>query len=115
MTTEGKERKQRILENLFHLSTKTFLIMQFYTAVLGQLKKYVVMFRSKDTTVDKLHDEQKQLVTRFLSNFIKSEVLKGITPKKLVNFAVSDPAKPLATERYFCWMENKRSFVKVWQ
>lgn len=72
-----------------------------YIAVLGQLKRYVVMFQAKDTMVDKLHDEQVQLATRFLSNFIKPEALKGLTPKKLVNFIVSDPVNHLPLSDMF--------------
>ena len=47
--------------------------MQLYTVVLHHLKEYVIMFQSKESKVDKPHDEQKQLATKFLHILIKPE------------------------------------------
>lgn len=45
MTQQGRDRKQRLVQKLWHESTKTELQLSVYTGVLALLKEYVMVFQ----------------------------------------------------------------------
>ena len=75
MTTEGKERKQRIISKLWTLEKKTKMILNFYIGLLAQLKEYVCVFQSKQTMIHQLHDRQIQAFVNFLGCFLKPDAV----------------------------------------
>ncbi|KAJ8392610.1 hypothetical protein AAFF_G00072840 [Aldrovandia affinis] len=56
-TNERKMRKVRIGQKVLFKEKKTLLELHFYSAVLPMLNHYILLFKSKDPKVHKLHDE----------------------------------------------------------
>lgn len=102
MTKEGKERKQKVIQRLFVERKKTLLILHFYTSTFPLLKKYVQMFQNKEPMLHKLNDMQLQLLSDFLSCFIKIDFISGANAKKLVSLDLKET-------KY--WVEDKDLYL----
>ena len=77
MTTDGIARTKRIVAKLFHTSKITKVQLHIYTSVLPLLKKYVMIFQKSQTMIHVLNDKQIELISGFLSLFMKPEVLSN--------------------------------------
>lgn len=84
MTKEGADRKQRICDKLFHVADYVEMVLGLNVGVLPSLKSYTVMFQCEEPSIHKLLDEQEVLLRDFLGQFVRPEVLQGITIKQLV-------------------------------
>lgn len=69
------------MEALFISRPTTLLTMNFFTAVLPNLKKYVVLFQTRSPMVHHLLSEQQTLLEDFLSLFVKPEAVKATSEK----------------------------------
>lgn len=79
---------------MFFEEKRTLLEMNFYTSVLPILRKYTLIFQSKEPKVHKLHDEQEMLLREFLCCFMKPQNLlstqgKNLSGPKMVQIDVS--------------------------
>lgn len=101
MTDDGKKRKERITEKLFHFRRKTLMILHFYIAALPLLKKYVCLFQSKEPLIHKVYDEQKQLFLDFLSCFMKQELLHIRSTKDLLDIDILNESSHLNLNQIF--------------
>ena len=89
MTSQGTERKQRIIQVLFVKRLQTKATVGFYISVLPLLKKYILMFEMKQPLVHKLHDQQRDLFVEILGLFVKPEVIsEAATPARLLQLDV---------------------------
>ena len=75
LTKDGKARKERICEKLFHTKTKTKLQMSLYSAALMTMKKFVKVFQQEEPAVYRIHTEQLNVLMKFLIDFVKPEVI----------------------------------------
>ena len=112
MTPDGKERKDRILERLFIQRKKTLLIMSFYRSVMPLLKRYVLIFQSKEPLIHKLHDEQIQVLKDFLTCIMKPESLGNISPRLLSKLKVADESLHLPEKAIFFGDTAKKLIAK---
>ena len=67
--------------------------MLFFESVLPILKKYVLIFQSKEPMIHKLRVEQLELLREFLACSVKSHVLKDITGKKMKKPEVTESSE----------------------
>lgn len=89
-TNEGKERKKRLINHLWHREKNIKLHMHFYVGVLAQLKAYVCLFQSKSTLLHQLHDKQLQIFLDFLACFIKPQFIAEKSPRELKTLDLED-------------------------
>ena len=75
LTKTGKERKDRIVQKVIVDEKKTCLYMNIYSSVLQVMRKYVKIFQQAEPAIFRIHTEQVDVFTEFLTNFIKPEVL----------------------------------------
>ena len=75
LTKDGKARKERICEKLFHTKTKTKLQMSLYSAALMTMKKFVKVFQQEEPAAYRIHTEQLNVFMEFLIDFVKPEVI----------------------------------------
>lgn len=101
MTDDGQNRKKRIFEKLFFYRKQTMLTVHFYSAVLPQLKQYVMLFQTKEPLIHKVYYEQKQLFLNFLSCYVTPEVLQIKNPKDLLQIDLGDETIYLPSKRMF--------------
>ncbi|KAF3860132.1 hypothetical protein F7725_000387 [Dissostichus mawsoni] len=73
MTPQGRERKKRVCQKLWHEETTTVLRLSIYMGLLAILKEYVMVFQGSQTLVHKLHDRQLELFLAFMACFVKAE------------------------------------------
>lgn len=78
MTEQGKNRKERIGQKLFHSQIRTKVIMGIFSSVLPLLKAYILLFQSSTPLIHILYEKQWDLLNNFLSCFLKPEVLEII-------------------------------------
>ena len=101
LTNDGAKRKERICIKLFADRKSTKLIAHFYISVLPLLKKYVLLFQTKEPLIHKIFDEQKQLLLDLLACFIAPEHLQIKTVKELCEIDISDENIHLAKQKMF--------------
>lgn len=58
LTKDGKDRKLRIVDKLFHERKLAKLIMGLYSSVFPLLKSFVILFKMKEPLIHLLHEEQ---------------------------------------------------------
>lgn len=58
LTKDGKDRKLRIVDKLFHERKLAKLIMGLYSSVFPLLKSFVILFEMKEPLIHLLHEEQ---------------------------------------------------------
>ena len=75
LTKDGKARKERICEKLFHTKTKTKLQMSLYSAALMTMKKFVKVFQQEEPAVYRIYTEQLNVFMEFLIDFVKPEAI----------------------------------------
>ena len=75
LTKDGKARKERICEKLFHTKTTTKLQMSLYSAALMTMKKFVKVFQQEEPAVYRIHTEQLNVFMGFLIDFVKREII----------------------------------------
>ncbi|XP_052282792.1 uncharacterized protein LOC127879778 [Dreissena polymorpha] len=90
MTADGQKRKKEIVEKVMFQERKTLLILYFYASVLPLMKRYVVLFQSKEPLVHRLNDEQVDVFREFLSCFVKQEHIVNKNGKQLKNMDLSE-------------------------
>ena len=100
LTREGKERKARITEKVFTQRPQTMLILNFYTAILPLLQKYVTVFQSKECRIQELHSQQQQLLKNFLLCFVKPDVIP-LSAMKLKQFVATPDTHLPANLRFY--------------
>jgi len=100
MTKDGKARKERILQRVFHKKKLMRLILMFYTSVFPLLKKYVLLFEMKAPLIHKLNDQQVDLVREFMACFVKPEKLPS-SGKRLQTLDLDEKANLLQVKKMF--------------
>ncbi|KAL6473249.1 hypothetical protein MHYP_G00194370 [Metynnis hypsauchen] len=90
MTPQGRERKKRICQKLWHEETTTVLQLSLYKGVLAILKDYVMIFQGSQTLVHKLHDLQLELFLACLACFVKAEHITKLSPRALRELVLED-------------------------
>ena len=75
LSKDGKGRKGRMREKLFHTKTKTKLQMSLYSTALMTMKKFVKVFQQEEPAVYRIHTEQLNVFMEFLIDFVKPEVI----------------------------------------
>ncbi|KAL6473257.1 hypothetical protein MHYP_G00194450 [Metynnis hypsauchen] len=90
MTPQGRERKKRICQKLWHEETTTVLQLSLYKGVLAILKDYVMIFQGSQTLVHKLHDRQLELFLACLACFVKAEHITKLSPRALRELVLED-------------------------
>lgn len=70
LTKDGRDRKLRIVDKLFHERKLAKMIMGLYSSVFPLLKSFVILFEMKEPLIHLLHEEQ---------------VILGITYENLIN------------------------------
>ncbi|GFR99492.1 hypothetical protein ElyMa_001046400 [Elysia marginata] len=101
MTKEGKSRKQRIVERLFHNNVKTSFILNFYASALPMLKQYVPLFQTQAPKIHKLHDAQVDTTRKLLASSIKPEKLVDLNPKQMASSDVGSVINNLKLNQIF--------------
>ena len=82
-TSDGKKRKERILDRLFYQHKKTILQVRFYQASMHKMKSFVLKYQPKEPLTHQLHYDLSQLAREFLVKFVEPKCLKGVAPKNL--------------------------------
>ena len=93
----GKERKDRIVQKAIVDEKKTPLYMSIYSSALQVMRKYVKIFQQAEPAVFRIHTEQVDVFTEFLTNFIKPEVLSkrnSIWKLKTIDFSSTENRLP---------------------
>ncbi|XP_034146338.1 uncharacterized protein LOC109615009 [Esox lucius] len=90
MTPQGRERKKRVCQKLWHEETTTVLRLSIYMGVLAILKEYVMIFQGSQTLVHKLHDRQLELFLAFLACFVKAKHITQLSPRALREMVLED-------------------------
>lgn len=101
MTDDGEKRKKRIIEKLFYYRKKTILIINFYIAALPLLKRYILLFQTREPMIHKIYDEQKQLFLDFLSCFVAQQNLQIKTTKMLLEIDLCNKELHLPLRKMF--------------
>ena len=79
LTKTGKERKDRIVQKVILDEKKTRLYMSIYSSTLQVMRKCVKIFQQAEPAILRIHAEQVDVFTKFLTNFIKPKVLSEHT------------------------------------
>ncbi|KAF3837635.1 hypothetical protein F7725_009403 [Dissostichus mawsoni] len=90
MTPQGRERKKRVCQKLWHEETTTVLRLSIYMGLLAILKEYVMVFQGSQTLVHKLHDRQLELFLAFMACFVKAEHITQLSPSALREMVLED-------------------------
>ena len=93
LTKDGKERKDRIVQKVIVDEKETRLYMSIYSSALQVMSKYVKIFQQTEPAIIRVHTEQVDVFTEFLTNFKKPEVLsQGNSIRKLetTNFSSTE-------------------------
>ncbi|CAK6970466.1 hypothetical protein NQZ68_031049 [Scomber scombrus] len=77
MTPQGRERKKRVCQKLWHEETTTVLQLSIYMGCSGYSQG------GSQTLVRKLHDRQLELFLAFLAFFVKAEHITQLSPRAL--------------------------------
>ena len=94
MTSDGKERKQRILTRLFEEQNKTLLQLDFYQASMFSLKCFVELLQKKEPLIHRLHELHLKTTRRFLCNFIEAKHIVGKSAADLKRLDISESLMP---------------------
>ena len=93
LTKAGKGRKYGIAQKVIVDEKKTRLNMRIYSSALQVMIKYVKVFQQAEPAIFRIHTEQVDVFTEFLTNFIKPEVLSkrnGIRKLKTIDFSSTE-------------------------
>ncbi|XP_034058946.1 uncharacterized protein LOC117537731 isoform X2 [Gymnodraco acuticeps] len=90
MTPQGRERKKRVCQKLWHEEMTTVLRLSIYMGLLAILKEYVMVFQGSQTLVHKLHDRQLELFLAFMACFVKAEYITQLSPRALREMVLED-------------------------
>ena len=69
LTKDGKERKDRIVQKVIVDEKETRLYMSIYSSALQVMSKYVKIFQQAEPAIIRVHTEQVDIFTEFLTNF----------------------------------------------
>ena len=97
LAKDGKARKERICEKLFHTKRKIKLQVSLYSTALMTMKKFGKVFQQKEPAVYRIHTEQLNVFMEFLIDFVKPEVIaqnKDVKKLKKVNFHATENQLP---------------------
>ncbi|XP_052795810.1 uncharacterized protein LOC128228504 [Mya arenaria] len=109
LTTDGKNRKGRIIERLFEKSVKSELTLNFYISVLPMLKCYVTMFETKEPLIHTLMEKQENLMAKFLACIVRLEVVIEKSGSKLCKVDLGDDSDVFLREKdMFIGAANKK-------
>ena len=96
LTSEGKERKKRIVRKLLIGRKKTLIQLNMYICCLEKFKVYIETFQKNEPMVHRLSDEAYDLMKWFFQCFIKSEEVKktisGLKKMKVRDTSLHLPA-----------------------
>lgn len=117
LTKDGKDRKLRIVDKLFHERKLAKLIMGLYASVFPLLKSFVILFEMKEPLIHLLHEEQVRLFKEFLVCFIKPDVVMGAkSSSRLTKLDISSQSNQLNAETMFLGVKaqsvNRKSTKK---
>lgn len=108
MTKEGKERKKKTNQRLFHERKRMLLILHFYSSCLPLLKRYTMIFQTKEPMLHKANDEQVKLLTEFMGCFIRPDLLLNKSAKRLVELDVASPTNWLQDSDIYIGLHAKK-------
>lgn len=87
----SSDRKDRILEFLFHRRFETETKLNLFRGLLETFSGYVKIFQSESPLIHTLHSRMVQLIREFLGLFIKPENIPQ-RPSQLVKLDITDRA-----------------------
>ena len=102
MTTQGKNRKRKITLRLFHERKRMMLVLHFYSSSFPLLKRCTLLFQIKEPTLHKVNDEQLALLNEFLACFIRPDLLRDQSARRLVKLDLAAPSN---------WLPDKDVYV----
>ena len=109
-TSDGRNRKERILDRLFLHQEKTLFQLQFYQASMFKLKKFVLKFQKKKPLIHKLFDDLALMAREFLVKFLEPHNLKGLAPAKLKELKLTEMLINKREEESFIGSETREIF-----
>ena len=93
LTKAGRERKDRIVQKVIVDEKKTGLYMSIYSLALQVIRTYLKIFQQAKPGIFRIHTEQVDVFTEFLTNVIKPEVLSkrnSIKKLKTIDFSSTE-------------------------
>ena len=85
LTEDGKDRKQRIIKKIIYEHKTLILYANCYTTILPLFKSLVLVFEQKEPQIHNIHNMMVNNLRTFLACFMKFEVIKDLSAKKLKN------------------------------
>lgn len=114
LTKEAESRKQRIISSLFFVQPKTLLHMSFFNSVLPEFDSYVKLFEHKKPMLHNLHTRLYQLFSRFVTFFVKPEVISRCKSyKDLLALNVNDVKNHLSENLLYVGIEATNILKKL--
>lgn len=105
LTSDGKERKARILKSLFYDRDNTLMQLKFFSSVLPLFKEFVLLFQRQDPQIHILHERQVALFREFLVFFLQPERMrshgKPLSVKELLQLQIEDKSEHLPSDLIF--------------
>ena len=83
LTDEGKDRKGRIVTNLFYEKSTLLLNSNLFMSVLPLVKSFILTFEQKEPLTHRLHRSLVENFRVFLGCFMKFEVINNTSYNKL--------------------------------
>ena len=90
LTEDGRDRKQRIVEKLIYKHKSLLFISNSYATILPVFKSMVFVFEQKESQVHKLYDMMVNTLRSFLACFIRYEIIKNLSGKRLKKVNILD-------------------------
>jgi hypothetical protein len=103
LTTDGKTRKERIVNKVLYCYRETMLHINLYMALLPIFKSFLLTFQLKEPMVHRLHDELTDIFRHFLAYFIKPEVFTDLRARQLKQLDLKNEDIHLQSSSLFIW------------
>ena len=102
MTAQGKDRKKKVTQRMFYERKRMMLVLHFYSCSFPLLKRYTVLFQTKEPMLHKVNDEQTALLKEFLTCFVRPDLLLDASARKLSKLDLAAPGN---------WLPDKDMYV----
>ena len=120
----GKERIEEIVSRLLNCKTYLMLVYHFTRPYFHCLRKYVMLFQKEKIIILKVYSAQIDVVQMFLTYFVKTEKLVGVTSgRKIKGVTKSDllPKKNVVLwyrskeNNFITWWKKQYSFILLFE
>lgn len=109
LTTPGKQRKDRIIQNLFLSACQTQSLLDLYTSILPLFKSFILSFESAEPKMHLLFDKQETLVRNYFACFLKPETFSKLSPRQLLTLNLMDGNNLLSWNQVFTSTNSNHS------